>query len=105
MYRPDYPRYQCIVIRKGPDQFRTFVQSVPIFSLLPNLGLIQRYIDKNYLSKHYSTDHGIAFSITRASDPAMSIQDGEDAGSGVVFSGQRVCSYRHGEILCSEGYQ
>lgn len=35
----------------------------------------------------------------------MQVQDWKDVGRGELLGGERVCAYRHGEILCGKGYQ
>ena len=35
----------------------------------------------------------------------MQVQDWKDVGRGKLLGGERVCAYRHGEILCGQGYQ
>lgn len=42
---------------------------------------------------------------SEAPNPTVSVQDGKDVGGWKLFGGQRVCAYRHGEILRGEGHQ
>ena len=41
----------------------------------------------------------------KPSGPAMSLQDGQNVGGGILFSGKGVCAHRLWEILCGKGDQ
>ncbi|KAL8650680.1 MAG: hypothetical protein Q9226_005036 [Calogaya cf. arnoldii] len=54
----------------------------------------------------YTLPHnGFAKRPSEASNPAVPIQDREDVGSGIILSGEGMCTHRYGEILCGESHQ